>query len=147
MAKPTKPTGTSRIKFIMFDAEIADDQIPMVTQAITNAMRGSNPAPVPKRLPAVQLNGHTEETDEPDLFDQAEDAEVVEVAPKKSRSNGPRKAAPTPEILPIDFNAYDVPLAAFVAEYKLESHQARYLVASAWFHEHGGVQKVTPSHI
>jgi hypothetical protein len=31
MAKPTKPTGTSRIKFIMFDAEIADDQLQSVT--------------------------------------------------------------------------------------------------------------------
>ena len=46
MAKNTKPTGTSRIKFIMFDAEIADDQIPTVTQAITNALR-------PPRRPSV----------------------------------------------------------------------------------------------
>jgi len=95
------------------------------------------------------LNGHaeSEETDEPGLFDNIEEEDAVEVAPKKPRSNGPRKAAPTPEVLPIDFNGYEVPLATFAAEYKTESHQARYLVAAAWFHEHGGVTKVTPAHV
>jgi hypothetical protein len=40
MAKnPGKTGGTSRIKFIMLDAEIADDQIQSVTQAIANALR------------------------------------------------------------------------------------------------------------
>ncbi|WP_424632136.1 hypothetical protein [Bradyrhizobium sp. SYSU BS000235] len=51
MAKNSvKATGTSRIKFIMFDAEIADDQIQSLTQAITNALRGPTGAPSNRRL-------------------------------------------------------------------------------------------------
>jgi hypothetical protein len=149
-----KGGGTSRIKFIMFDAEIADDQIPMVTQAITNALRGSNPPPAPRRLPsAVPLNGANghgaaEEAQESDLFDEVEDGDgALDVAPAPTKPKGPRKVAPAPEVLPIDFNAFDVPLGTFAAEYKTESHQSRYLVAAAWFTEHGGVTKVTPAHI
>ena len=150
MAKSVKSGGTSRIKFIMFDAEIADDQIPMVTQAITNALRGSTPPPATRRLPPAQpqLNGGGDsDQEEMDFEGAGEDDEIEVITPKKPRASGPRKAAPTPEVLSIDFNAYDVPLATFVADYKTESHQSRYLVAAAWFHEHGGVTKVTPAHI
>lgn len=151
MAKnpPGKSGGTSRIKFIMFDAEIADDQIQSVTQAITNALRG--PAPAPRRLPPATPhlnggNGAVEEPEEPTFFDALEEDEPVEVSPAPAKK-GPRKPIPAPEVLPIDFNAFDVPLGTFAAEYKTESHQSRYLVAAAWFAEHGGVNKVTPAHI
>jgi hypothetical protein len=53
----------------------------------------------------------------------------------------------TPELMDIDFNNYEVPLATFAAGYKTDVQTARYLVACAWFHEHGGVTKVTPSHV
>jgi len=151
MAKnPGKTGGTSRIKFIMLDAEIADDQIQSVTQAIANALRP--PAPVaPKRLPAAspQLNGNgaAEEHDEPDLFDALDEQEPVDVTPTPARQKSSRKAAPTPEVLPFDFNAHEVPLSSFVAGYKTESHQQRYLVASAWYHDLGVVTRVTPAHI
>jgi hypothetical protein len=148
MAKSTKPNGTSRIKLIVLDAEVADDQIHTLTQALTSALRGPTAPPPLRRLPATpQVNGGGEPEQEEMDFAQADEEEVEIITPKKPKSNGVRKAAPTPEVLPIDFNAYEVPLAAFVAEYKMESHQSRYLVASAWFHEHGGVTKVTPPHI
>jgi hypothetical protein len=149
MAKSTKSTGTSRIKLIVLDAEVADDQIHTLTQALTNALRGSSPAPAMRRLPAApaQLNGGGEPEQEEMEFDDAEEGDIEVIAPKKPKVNGIRKAAPTPELLPIDFNAFDVPLATFVAEYKTESDRARFMVAGVWFHEHGGVTKITPSHI
>src|SRR6188768_2007986 len=106
MAKPTKPTGTSRIKFIMFDAEIADDQIPMVTQAITNALRGPHPAPT-KRLPAAapQLNGNgaaAKHDDEPDLFDTVDEAETVDVTPAAPKAPRKKRVGPKPNMIPID---------------------------------------------
>jgi hypothetical protein len=146
MAKSSKPTGTSRIKFIMFDAEIADDQIQSVTQAITNALRGPAGAPTIKRI-AAPLNGGGEHQDIEVEAEEVLEEELPEAAPARARSNAQRKPPPTPEILPIDFNAYDVPLGTFTAGYKTETDRARYLVAAAWFHEHGGVTKVTPSHI
>jgi hypothetical protein len=102
MAKSVKSGGTSRIKFIMFDAEIADDQIPTVTQAITNALRGPNPPPAPRRLPAATPlngtngNGAAAEAEEPDLFDQVEEGDdAVDVTPATPRVKKPRKAAPS----------------------------------------------------
>jgi hypothetical protein len=147
MAKSSgKTLGTSRIKFIMFDAEIADDQIQSVTQAITNALRGPVGAPTIKRI-AAPLNGDAEHQEVDGEAEEVFEEEITEAAPARARSSAPRKPAPTPEILPIDFNSYDVPLGTFTAEYKTESHQTRYLVSAAWFHEHGGVAKVTPAHI
>jgi hypothetical protein len=147
MAKSTKPTGTSRIKFIMFDAEIADDQIQSVTQAITNALRGPAGAPTVRRI-AAPLNGSTELPEIDGEADEVLEDEVAEAAPARARSTAPRKTTVvTPELMDIDFNSYEVPLAAFVASYKTDGQTARYLVACAWFHEHGGVTKVTPSHV
>jgi hypothetical protein len=144
MAKSTKPSGVSRIKLIVLEAEVADDQLHTLTQAFTNALRGPA-APVKRLATTSATNGHAEP--EAEVLDDAEDElETVDVTPKP-RSTTVRKAAPTPEVLPIDFNAYDVTLGNFVAGYKTESHLSRYLVAAAWFHEHGGVAKVTPAHI
>jgi hypothetical protein len=148
MAKSAKPSGTSRIKLIVLDAEVADDQIHTLTQALTNALRGSNPSPPRRLAPVPQLNGHVEEPEESDLNEEFEDGEVTELAPIKPKSNTPRKTAVvTPELLDIDFNSFEVPLAAFAAGYKSDGQVARYLVACAWFQEHGGVAKVTPSHV
>jgi hypothetical protein len=147
MAKSTKSTGTSRIKLIVLDAEVADDQIHTLTQALTNALRGSNPIQPRRLAPIPALNGHVEEPEESDPNEEFEDGEITEVAPTKPKSTTPRKTVVTPELLDIDFNSYEVPLAAYAAGYKTDGQNARYLVACAWFQEHGGVTKVTPSHV
>jgi hypothetical protein len=146
MAKNSGKTGgTSRIKLIVLDAEVADDQIHTLTQALTNALRG--PTAI-RRLPAApQLNGHVEEPEDTDLNEEFEDGEITEVAPIKPKSTTPRKTVVTPELLDIDFNSYEVPLVAYAAGFKTDGQTARYLVACAWFQEHGGVAKVTPSHV
>jgi hypothetical protein len=150
MAKSTKPSGTSRIKLIVLDAEVADDQIHTLTQALTNALRGPSPAPAIKRLPpAPQLNGHAgaEETDEPDLFDNIEEEDAVEaVAPKKPRSSGPRKAPKAPDIVPIEMNE-PLSFADFAAGKKNDSLHKKYLIAAAWLHEHRNTPIVTDGHI
>jgi hypothetical protein len=76
------------------------------------------------------------------LFDNIE--EPIDVTPAKPRV---RKVAKSPQLLHIDFNAFDVPLSSFVADYKTESDRARFMVTAVWFQEHGGVAKITPSHI
>ncbi|WP_146006732.1 hypothetical protein [Bradyrhizobium forestalis] len=145
MAKSAKPSGTSRIKLIVLDAEVADDQIHTLTQALTNALRGSSPPPARRLAPIPALNGHVEEPEESDIQDGVEDGEITELAPTKPRSTTPRKTAVvTPELMDIDFNSYEVPLATFAAGYKTDAQTARYLVACAWFQEHGDVTKVTP---
>lgn len=145
MAKSSKSTGTSRIKFIMFDAEIADDQIQSVTQAITNALRG--PAPAPKRLPPVpqQLNGNHaagEESDEPGLFDNVEEEEPIDVTPAAPKSRK-KRVAPKPNMITIDTESE--PKLSTLVDGK--SNHMRYLTIAAWLHDHRDTPVITQDHI
>jgi hypothetical protein len=129
----------------MVEADIAEGEIGQITQAIQNALRGPS-QPAVRRLAAVtpQVNGgEPAEVEEVD----AEIIEETEDAASAPRQRAERKPAPTPDPLPIDFNAFDPTLNTFVSQYKADSHQQRYLIAAAWFHDHGGVTKVTPAHI
>src|ERR1700733_8650365 len=102
MAKSSaKASGISRIKFIMFDAEIADDQIQSVTQVITNALRGPVGAPTIKRI-AAPLNGDAEPPEIEAEFE--EQPEETAAAPSASRSRAPRKAPKAPDIVDIDMH-------------------------------------------
>jgi hypothetical protein len=148
MAKNSgKPGGTSRIKFIMFDAEIADDQIQSVTQAITNALRGPAVSPPAKKVIALPANNGAEPHEIEAEAEEVEEEELAEMAPLRPRSSAPRKPAPTPEVLNLDFTS-EPSLASFAAQHKAqESHQQRYLLAAAWFNDHRDITKVTPAHI
>jgi hypothetical protein len=146
MAKSAaKAIGTSRIKFIMFDAEIADDQIQSVTQAITSALRGPNPAPL-KRLAAVPAqvnggNGAAEVVEEPDLFDQVEEPDVVDVTPAPKKK-AVRRVAPKPNVIPIEDG--EPPLSSLADP---KSNHKRYLMIAAFLHDHRNTPVVTQDHI
>jgi hypothetical protein len=144
-----KTSGTSRIRFIMVDAEIADDQIQSVTQAITSALRGPNT--VTKRIPAPAppLNGSNglAEHEEPDLFDTVADADdgadaldVTLAAPKKKAQ---RRVAPKPTVIPIVTDG-DPPLSSLVDP---KSNHRRYLMIAAWLHDHRETPVITQDHI
>jgi hypothetical protein len=147
MAKSAKSGGTSRIKLIVLDAEVADDQIHTLTQALTNALRGPSPAPAPKRLPvAPQLNGGGEPEQEEMDFEQAEDEEIEVITPKKPRSTTQRKAPKAPDIVDIEMNE-PVSFADFAAGKKNDSLHKKYLIAAAWLHEHRNTPIITDGHI
>jgi hypothetical protein len=62
-----KTGGTSRIRFILVDTEIADGDIHSITQAITNALRGPAGSPAVKRLaqgPAINGAAELQQIDE-----------------------------------------------------------------------------------
>lgn len=147
MAKNSaKPSGTSRIKFIMFDAEIADDQIQSVTQAISNALRGANP--IPTRLPAspAQLNGNGSAAvpvQEPEYVEDAEEVESVDVTPTAPRKKQQRRAAPKPTVIQIDTDS-EPPLSSLGA---FKSNHKGYLAIAAWLHDYRDTPAVTQDHI
>jgi len=142
MAKSTtKGGGTSRIRFVMFDAEVAEGEIGQITNAIQNALRG--PAPIVPRLAALpaiktpETNGHDPEPQvEADQID-----EVVESTPARPRA--PRKAAPKPSVIDIDITS-DPPLSSLVDP---KSNHKRYLRIAAWLHDHRNTEAVTADHI
>jgi hypothetical protein len=100
-----------------------------------------------KRLPAApaQLNGGNGGADiveEPDLFDHAEEPDVVDVtpAPKKKAQ---RRVAPKPNVIPIDTDS-EPPLSSLVDP---KSNHKRYLMIAAWLHDHRDTSVVTQDHI
>ncbi|MDQ2084311.1 hypothetical protein RA307_29340 [Xanthobacteraceae bacterium Astr-EGSB] len=148
MAKnPGKTSGTSRIKFILFDAEIADDQIQSVTQAITNALRGSTPAP--KRIPSTQPqfnggNGAIEEPNEPDLFDHIDEQEADDAIPTAPKKKAQRRVASKPQVIN-DLDVTSDPPLSSLGTYK--SNHKRYLAIAAWLHDHRNIEVIDERHI
>lgn len=143
----SKSGGSSRIRFIMVDAEIADGDLGPITQAIQNAIRG--PSPTVQRISA--LGGGKiiipDATDQLDAEDEVEQAPIAEVASRASKPKGPRKVAATPEVLDgIDWNA-EPSLASFAKKANPESDRKRYLVIAYWFKQHRNVNNISPAHI
>jgi len=143
-----KSGGTSRIRFVMVDAEIADGDIGQITQAIQNALRGPAQTPSIKRIAApAATNGNGVEVQELDPADEENDEiEVIDNSPQPVRQRGPRKPSPTPDIVDIDMDS-DVSLAAFASGKDAKSQHKKYLIAAAWLKEHRSTDGVGAGHI
>lgn len=150
MAKGTsgKSGGTSKVRFIMVEAEIADGDVGQITQAIQNALKTSGPAASIQRIAGPNTARTLAREAEIDVEEEIEDADAVEVeAPTKSpRQRAQRPAKSAPEVLEIDMLT-DLSLADYVKGMNLESNQKRFLAIAAWFKEHRGTSLVTAAHI
>lgn len=148
MAKAAgKGGGTSRVRFVMFDAEVAEGEIGQITQAIQNALRGpvqitTRRLPPPAALKAREANGHAEDAAaEFEVEDDVVDVEVTQGTPARPRA--PRKPAPKPSIIQLDI-ASDPPLSSLADP---KSNHKRYLKLAAWLHDHRSIEAVTADHI
>jgi hypothetical protein len=142
MVKSTKPSGVSRIKLIVLEAEVADDQLHTLTQAFTNALRG--PSTTMKRLaPTPATNGHAEPEEE--ILDDAEgDIDTVDVTPATPRTKTVRKVK-APDIVEIEMHA---PLSfADFAKGKDDGSQHKKFMIAAWLAEHRSAPIITDGHI
>jgi len=146
MAKSAiKAGGTSRIRFVMFDAEVADGEIGQITQAIQNALRGPAPNSVVKRIMAPALvNGGADATETAVVDEvEAEEVDTAEVASTAQKARAPRKAAPKPSVIEIDITS-EPPLSSLVDP---KSNHGRYLAIAAWLHDHRSIEAITADHI
>ena len=148
MAKAAaKAGGTSRIRFVMFDAEVADGAIGQITQAIQNALGGpvqvtTRRLPPPVALKAPEANGHAEEAEAE--FEQEGDVVDGEITPATpARPRIPRKAAPKPSVIGIDIKS-GPPLTSLADP---KSNHKRYLKIAAWLHDHRSIEAVSADHI
>jgi len=145
-----KSGGTSRIRFVMVDAEIADGDIGQITQAIQNALRGPAQAPIVKRITApAPANGNGAEVHELEPADEEnDDIEVIESSPQPARQprTAKRSAPRTPKIVTIDMNE-PVSLATFAQGKDAKSQHKKYMIAAAWLKEHRDIPAVTGDHI
>jgi len=147
MAKQApKAVSTSRIRFVMFDAEVAEGEMGQITQAIQNALRGPVqvvnrrlPAPAGLQAPAALAD---EEVQDDEITQDEENGEML-ATPAAPRARAPRKAAPKPSVIDIDVSS-DPPLSSLADP---KSQHKRFLKIAAWFHDHRNIEAVTADHI
>lgn len=144
---PSKSSGgTSRVRFVMLDAEIAEGDITAVTHAIQNALRGPVANTVVKRIapPAPQLNGGADVPDSEVVDETAmEEVDMVDATPAAPKPKTTRKAAPKPNVIDIDITS-EPPLSSLVDP---KSNHRRYLAIAAWLHDHRRIEAITADHI
>jgi hypothetical protein len=146
--QPATKGGTSRIRFIMLDAEIPEGDLSQITSAIQNALKPTTTI-IQQRLPsngaqpAIGGNGVEAEPIEEEALEVGTDEQVS--TPKPAKPARVRKPT-TPEVIEADFNS-DVSLKSFTDQHPAESEPERYLVIAAWFKEHRATPSVTTAHI
>lgn len=148
MAKqPSSKSGTSRIRFIMIDAEIPEGDLSQITTAIQNALKPTTV--IQQRLsgqvttPVLTNDINSDQSDE-DVIDIDPQADAPS-APKSQRVVKPRKPT-TPDVLDLDLTS-DVSLQSFADGHPASSEPERYLVIAAWFKEHRDVSAITTGHV
>ncbi len=152
MAKSSvsKASGPSRIRLVVFEAEIADGgDLNQITLAIQNALRAPIPT-VAKRIaaPTAQANGTAGAVQTADIG--ADDNQVIEdeieateSAPTAPKPKLPRRVGPKPNVIDIDVTS-DPPVSSIPDR---KSNHGRYLAIAAWLHDHRGITTITRDHI
>lgn len=148
MAKQsTSKSGSSRIRFIMLEADLNDGDLSQVMQAVQNALKPAQQGTRLVQLPASRMG-------EPEVI---EDAEIVEVDDDSSESiviprtrpsrAGKPRVAKTPTVLDDIDVASDPSLKDFVAQYDVASNVDKYLVIALWFRDARDINTVTADHV
>jgi len=149
VAKQTTKSGTSRIRFIMLEAELPDGDLSQITSAIQNALKPTTV--IQQRLPAngaaTTLLDHERngEVVEHETVEADEDGGEVTSAPAKPRPQRVRKPT-TPDVLELDLTS-GVSLESFANDHPPKGETERNLVVAAWFKEHRDTPAVTSAHV
>ena len=149
MAKqPVSKGGTSRIRFIMLDAEIPEGDLTQITSAIQNALKPTTiiqqRLPNQPAAPALISNGAAGELVDEEPSELGEEAAAAPEAPRPAREPRVRKST-VPKVLELDLTS-GVSLESFANEHPPKSEADRHLVVAAWFKEHRE-HEITVGHV
>lgn len=149
MAKqPATKSGTSRIRFIMLDAEIPEGDLNQITVAIQNALKPSTTV-IQQRLaasPKVQLPEDSQRDEELEAeFAELELAEESETPPRSKGTKSSRKPT-VPKVLDLDLTS-EVSFESFATKHPPKNDVERNLVVLAWYKEHRSDESVTANHV
>jgi hypothetical protein len=139
--------GSSKVRLIVFEAEMSDGDLSQVTQAIQNALQ---PRPAPIRMiqaaPQASIADGSSAFDENELLDKTDELASEPARPRSQRPAKPR-VAKTPTVLD-DIDVSSAPsLKDFVAEYELSSTVDKYLVVALWFRDARSTSNITVDHV
>jgi len=140
-------SGNSKVRLIVFEAEMSDGDLSQVTQAIQNALQPRQPSVrVVQSSPPKALTESVDEQLEVDDADLDEEPSAEPAKPKAPRTSKPR-VAKTPTVLnEIDANS-EPSLKGFGAQYDLSSTIDKYLVVALWFRDARNTPTITVDHV
>ena len=147
MAKGAAKSGSSRIRFIMLEAELHDGDLSQVTQAIQNALKPVA-AQAPRLIQVVRSSGESDVN----LDDLLEDPEVGELdeqvatAPRPSAKPSKPRAYKSPDVVEVDLDKA-VSFIDFAAPKNPGSILEKYLTVAAWFKEQRDTPAITQDHV
>jgi hypothetical protein len=144
-----KSGGTSRIRFVMLEAELTDADLTQVTLAIQNALRPTTMIQhraIPGQPPV------TSSSDSDENLNSGLDAGETESVPQPPsteqrrvlRDGKPPKRR-SPQVIELDLNSAPA-LSDYVRSRKIESDIDRYLTVAAWFKECRKINEITMDH-
>ncbi|MCG6114344.1 MAG: hypothetical protein MEQ84_04030 [Mesorhizobium sp.] len=151
MAKqPSSKNGTSRIRFIMLDAEIPEGDLSQITSAIQNALKPTTtiiqqrlPAQPAASLPSGSMDADVEWEEE--VFEPEDDARAEAPTPRQAREARPRKPT-VPKVLELDLTS-GVSFESYATEHAPKAKLTATFVVLAWFKEHRPEAAVTANHV
>jgi hypothetical protein len=138
--------GTSKVRLIVFEAEVADGDLSQITHVLQNAFKTASPAP--RIIQATSSPAAIGNDGQGDAIEVEAESELLDsiVAPKARPSRKPR-VAKTPTVMDdLDF-ASNPSLKDFVAEFDLSTAVDKYLVVALWFRDARSTPTVTVDHI
>jgi len=140
--------GSSKIRFVMLEADLRDGDLTEITQAISSALRQS---PSPQRLISAptrtqsEAGGNGASVDEPPLETDVEDVEEVDT----SRTGKARPKFSNPKVLPeVDLNSGEMPFETFATQKGPPKKELqRYLIVAYWFKKYRNLDSITQDHV
>lgn len=140
---PNRPSG--KIRFIMLEADIGEDNLSVLAQAITTALRPAQARRLLAAPPSYDVLEPEEQDSSDNLEAETDDAQgdVAESAPKAPAK--PRKY-PTPKVIDVDLDT-GLSFQDFAKQKGPTEITKRYLAVAAWFKEHRGVDGITADHV
>lgn len=136
MAKKTsKGNGTSRVRFIMLEAEMPEGDLAQITTAIQNALKPPVSNGSRQLARPVQMIGSNQDDDEQDdVIEDVVDVEDHEAEPAAKAPARPRRP-PKRKVVEMDVTT-EVSLKTFAEQYPPKTDQDRFLVALMFLKEH-----------
>ena len=136
--------GSSKIRFIMLEAELNEGDLSQVTQAIQNALKSSH-----SQTRVIQSLPKSEHPIDSEVAGADSDEEIelsVDEPIRKSRPTKPRSIKPPKVVEGVDWDK-KVSLKDFVEGYDLKTDFERYLVIALWFRDERETSAIGPSEV
>lgn len=139
-------TGTSKVRFIMLEADIAEGDLSQITQAIQNALKPAHA--VPRLTARLQTSTPTEQSDTEEVAEEADFEEQMAVPPPPARAarGSSKRTYRTPDVIDVELDS-PTSFVDFANSKNPGSTFDKYLIVAAWFKLHRKVDAVTADHV